>query len=171
MRAALLAMLTAAIIALHPTPPSALLRPVHHQRTRNAILQDRYGQDEYYAPDQLYTQAEEHDYQDEYRQQGQDDQYGYVRDQPITPVEWYFVGLDGQQKGPVTAEQMSRLYDSGQVGPDTYIYSPQKQPEWLPVSQSTIRYKHGRYDPRSTTQTYEQWLEASMPPRGWPQNI
>ena len=177
------ACLAATATALRPivtlwTPNHRQLNRIISRRTRCCVSHDGYSQaqpDEY----QYHTQQDQNDY----TQQGQygysqHDQYGHMPqgqyghtqdDGPNGPVEWWFLGLDNQQNGPVTAEQMSRLYDNGLVGPNTYIWSPQKSSEWLPVSQSAIRYKHGRYDPRSTTQTYEQWLEATGSPKGWPQ--
>lgn len=137
-------------------------------RQRHIVLQE--GQEQYYSQqpgEYEYTQQQEDPYG--YTHEGmQQDHYGSTqKDEPMGPVEWYFMDNDNQQNGPVTAEQMSRLYDDGRVGPDTYIWSPQKQPEWLTLGESGIRYKHGCYDPRSTTQTYEQWLAATGSPRGW----
>ena len=164
----LFACLAATTSALMPTSTSALHPPNHHPRTRKCVSQYGSRQDQYHAQHQdhyhnEYTEQDQHGYT-------QQNQYGYTqRNTPVGPVEWFFMDLNNQQNGPVNAEQMSRLYDNGHVGPDTYVWSPQKQPEWIPLSHSAMRYKHGRYDPRSTTQTYEQWLAATGSLGGWAQ--
>lgn len=39
------------------------------------------------------------------------------------PLQWWYMGVDNSQRGPVSAEQLSRLYDNGVVHSNTYLWS------------------------------------------------
>jgi len=64
-----------------------------------------------------------------------------VRQKSSTEVKWWFIGYDDVKRGPVTAEEISRLYDSGQVQAMTYVWSGCNEGGgWLPLKDSSLQY-------------------------------
>ena len=37
-------------------------------------------------------------------------------------IEWYFMDMDNKEQGPITSEEISRLYDRGEVHNNTYVW-------------------------------------------------
>jgi hypothetical protein len=46
---------------------------------------------------------------------------------------WY-IGINGQQQGPLGTQQVFELIRSGQVTPAAYVYG-QQSPQWTPILQ------------------------------------
>eukprot|EP00326_Haptolina_ericina_P009496 CAMPEP_0181226036 /NCGR_PEP_ID=MMETSP1096-20121128/32038_1 /TAXON_ID=156174 ORGANISM="Chrysochromulina ericina, Strain CCMP281" /NCGR_SAMPLE_ID=MMETSP1096 /ASSEMBLY_ACC=CAM_ASM_000453 /LENGTH=139 /DNA_ID=CAMNT_0023319343 /DNA_START=71 /DNA_END=490 /DNA_ORIENTATION=- len=117
MRQLALVSLIASAVALRLVPASALRTPNHAQRSRDVMAQDQYGYGEQEYADPVQKQV------------------------PTALVEWWYVGLDNQEYGPVNSEELSRLYDTGQVDVESYVASPQMtNSDWLPLDQSGLQY-------------------------------
>jgi opacity protein-like surface antigen len=52
----------------------------------------------------------------------------------LEKAEWYVV-IDGQQVGPLTASAVERRMDDGSVSPDTFVWR-EGMKDWTPVAQT-----------------------------------
>ena len=59
--------------------------------------------------------------------------------------EWYYFGRDNAQRGPVSAEALSRLYDANDVHDDTYVWCEGACETWTPLAQASLRYVPVQY--------------------------
>jgi hypothetical protein len=60
---------------------------------------------------------------------------------PLTgATSWWYIGQEDQQHGPVSSEQLSRLFDSGHVKVLTYVWSQHLGSEWQPLKHSGFEY-------------------------------
>ena len=53
---------------------------------------------------------------------------------------WLYFGRDNQQNGPVTAEELSRLYDDGTIHDKSYVWKDGMDDGWMELSLAQLEY-------------------------------
>ena len=58
---------------------------------------------------------------------------------------WLYFGRDNQQNGPVTAEELSRLYDDGTIHDKSYVWKDGMDDGWMELSLAQLEYMPAQF--------------------------
>ena len=58
---------------------------------------------------------------------------------------WLYFGRDNQQNGPLTAEELSRLYDGSTIHDKSYVWKDGMNDGWMELSLAQLEYMPAQF--------------------------
>ena len=101
--------------------------------------------------------------------------YGRLQQQPLAAsapaqaeddTEWWYMGRDNSQNGPVDSNELLQLLDGGHVHEHTYVWAGSG--EWTPLSKTALFAARGVSEVSINEASSASGGERSLPP-GWVQ--